>query len=226
MVVGLFEKRPFGLVAAALAGTVIASSGSPAIEFHRNVSNLREPMVSEWVVRLAEHTDTLEACGVLCSKYENETAAKHLGRCRSFTRFKTNDGACYGHLDPQWLPLSGVENGKTIADSGVVLWPCLTDFDCSYNGQCGGGVCMCSQGWRGHFCQTLDLVPVDKLKYGFLPRDSRGEDLSSWGGSVLGHRGKWHMWAARMENYCGIGNANPLRVFLQVAAGHVGADRV
>ena len=46
---------------------------------------------------------------------------------------------------------------------------------------------------------------LDRKKYGFLPTDKSGKNLSSWGGSVLSEGGTWHMWAARMVNYCGIG---------------------
>jgi len=35
--------------------------------------------------------------------------------------------------------------------------------------------------------------------------DAQGNNLSSWGGSILSENGVWHMWAARMVNYCGIG---------------------
>ena len=66
------------------------------------------------------------------------------------------------------------------------------------------GVCECTQGWTGHRCATLDLLPVDRKQYGFLPTDDEGKNRSSWGGSVLSEDGLWHMWAARMVNYCGV----------------------
>jgi len=167
----------------------------------------KSPQTSQWVVLLADTSADLNACGALCAAYENATArGAHLDRCLSFTRF-TNGSACYGHVDPQWLPLSGVCGGcATVADSGKVLRPCASDFDCSYNGKCGsGGACTCGQGWTGRRCETLDVLPVDKAKYGFSPQDSQGRNRSSWGGSILSMNGVWHMWAARMENYCGIG---------------------
>ena len=181
-----------------------------SVELHYNVSNLGQPLASQWVVQLSAATADLPACGALCAAYENASQGAHLSRCQSFTRFVDEaaagkGGSCYGHLDPQWLPLSGVRGGATVADSGLVLRPCASDFDCSYNGRCGSGACECSQGWTGRRCQTLDLLPVDRSKYGFLPQDSAGQNRSSWGGSVLSSQGVWHMWAARMENYCGIG---------------------
>ena len=200
-----------------------APSPAPApsleLELHYNVSNVNNGRPqSQWVVQLAASTEDLRACGTLCAAYDNAANGVHLRRCQSFTRLAATPGPCYGHLDPQWLPLSGVSGGATpatVADSGLVLRPCASDFDCSYNGRCtssstsststSASVCACSQGWTGRRCQTLDLLPVDRAKYGFSPQDSRGQNLSSWGGSVLSHNGVWHMWAARMENYCGIG---------------------
>ena len=35
-------------------------------------------------------------------------------------------------------------------------------------------------------------------------QDKLGQNLSSWGGSILSEGGVFHMWAARMVNYCGI----------------------
>ena len=179
------------------------------LELHPRINNIGAPKPSQWVVQLASSSPSLAACGTLCAAYYNESRGVHLTECQSFTRF-TNGTACYGHLDPSWLPLSGVSGdaAKTVvADSGLVLRPCMSDFDCSYNGECvaRSSACRCSQGWTGRRCATLDVVPVDKLKYGFLPRDSAGRNRSSWGGSVLSHNGVWHMWAARMASHCGIG---------------------
>lgn len=116
-------------------------------------------------------------------------------------------GWCFGHLDPIWLPLSGLNqsNNAPIVDSGFVEWPCASEFDCSHNGDCLAGVCRCSQGWTGRRCERLDLLPVDRKKYGFTPTDPLGANRSSWGGSVLSVNGVWHMWAARMDSHCGIG---------------------
>ena len=193
----------------ASASAVSAAGALPPaakLELHRKINNVGQPQTSQWVVQLAPATADLAACGALCAAYENAThISAHLRRCQSFTRF-TDGTACFGHLDPVWLPLSGVSGEATVADSGLVLRPCASDFDCSHNGECGsGGACSCSQGWTGRRCETLDVLPVDKKKYGFSPQDSQGRNRSSWGGSVLAHNGVWHMWAARMANYCGIG---------------------
>eukprot|EP00037_Helgoeca_nana_P019895 m.195893 g.195893 ORF g.195893 m.195893 type:complete len:537 (-) comp25039_c0_seq1:70-1680(-) len=205
---------------------------APTLELHWNISNLGDMLANpaahdpRWLVELGVATASLEACGELCSGYLNQSAAPPLRLCRSFTRYAmavtgglegpgggsgphgaVPAGACFGHLDPVWLPLSGVSaSGAVVSDSGLVIRPCTSSFDCSYNGVCAAEGCECTPGWTGQRCQTLDLLPVDRKQYGFTPTDAvTGQNLSSWGGSILNHNGVWHMWAARMENYCGIG---------------------
>ena len=201
---------------AALPGSqaVAAALPAPVVEFHPNVSNqinLRTPTPSTFLVLLGHGTEDLQSCADLCVRYENGTAGKHLNRCLSFSRFKNDTesvrvGDCYGHVDPVWLPLSGLVGDMPVVDSGRVIHPCRpsggSSFECSHNGICTpSGACKCSQGWTGRRCETLDLLPVDRAKYGFLPTDAKGQNLSSWGGSVMSENGVWHMWAARMVNY-------------------------
>ena len=103
-----------------------------------------------------------------------------------------------GRVDPRWVPLSvtGDKKGAGLADSGKVIRLCTADYDCSYNGVCSAGACECTQGWTGHRCDTLDLLPVDKAKLGFSPQDADGNNRSSWGGTVWQEGSTWHMWAA------------------------------
>ena len=199
---------------AALPAAAVQAVPAPAVEFHPNVSNqinLRTPTLSAFLVLLGRGTEDLQSCADLCVHYENSTSGPHLSRCLSFSRFKNatesvSVGDCYGHADPVWLPLSGLVGEVPVVDSGRVIHPCTptegSSFECSHNGICiAGGVCKCSQGWTGRRCETLDLLPVDRAKYGFLPTDAKGQNLSSWGGSVMSENGVWHMWAARMVNY-------------------------
>ena len=192
-----------------------AAEQAPTLEFHPNVTNLGGggPFPSQWVLSLSNTTADLAACGALCANYHAPGPAGPLSRCQSFTRVTATDPAsgsqfrvppgCYGHVDPVWLPLPGVDpaTGAVLAGSGLVVRPCESAFDCSHNGACTAGVCDCTQGWTGRKCETLDLLPVDRAKYGFSPTDKLGQNLSSWGGSILSEGGVWHMWAARMVNY-------------------------
>ncbi len=196
---------------------IVSALSHASLQLHYNTSNLGEQLsdprnarIAPWVVFLSPGTTDLEQCGRLCAQYQNGSGP--FAFCQSFTRYAASVGSarpgdCYGHLDPIWLPLSGLNssNGAVLADSGLVLRPCSTAFDCSHNGLCSAGTCECTQGWTGRRCQTLDLLPVDRSKLGFSPQDTARRNLSSWGGSVLSENGVWHMWAARMTNYCGIG---------------------
>jgi hypothetical protein len=199
-------KMAFLAIITTLAAAA-ANSTEPRFELHYNVSNMGEQIAdpgntarAQWVVLLSPATSDLADCGRKCLEYSGNSSAAPLHQCQSFTRYvaavgNAKVGDCYGHLDPIWLPLNGVNGSSeaTLADSGVVLRPCTTAFDCSFNGVCAaGGVCACTQGWTGHRCQTLDLLPVDRSKYGFSPQDEAGQNLSSWGGSVLSEQGVWH----------------------------------
>eukprot|EP00036_Acanthoecidae_sp_10tr_P012986 CAMPEP_0206288316 /NCGR_PEP_ID=MMETSP0106_2-20121207/1553_1 /ASSEMBLY_ACC=CAM_ASM_000206 /TAXON_ID=81532 /ORGANISM="Acanthoeca-like sp., Strain 10tr" /LENGTH=351 /DNA_ID=CAMNT_0053718865 /DNA_START=128 /DNA_END=1180 /DNA_ORIENTATION=- len=85
---------------------------------------------------------------------------------------------------------------------------------------CAAVACAC-QGWTGRRCETLDLLPVDRQRYGFSPVDASGQNLSSWGGSVLAENGVWHMWAARMVDFCGIGQWEQNSQIVHATASHV-----
>ena len=79
--------------------------------------------------------------------------------------------------------------------------PCTTADDCSQNGRCVQGMCICDAQWQGSHCGVLNLAPASSESLG-LKRD----ELSSWGGSVLYDEtdGLYHMWAAEMVHSCGI----------------------
>lgn len=184
-----------------------------ALELHAGVTNVGQSLTPPSIGRLAPfvidlgRTADLVACGTICESFKNASATNpHLTRCRSFTRF-TATGRCFGHLDPIWIPLNGINktSGLSLADSGLVVRVCESEFDCSHNGRCVAGACTCSQGWSGRRCETLALLPVDKTKLGFSPTDSTGQNQSSWGGSILSFGGTWHGWFAKMVHSCGIG---------------------
>jgi hypothetical protein len=223
------------LLAGSLWLVAPAAAAAPgALELHPNVSNqinLNDPASGASsppagaTALLGRGTADLQACGELCASYENPTAGPHLRQCQSFTRFAnatsaSSAGDCWGQMTSVWLPLSGVVAGVPVVDSGRVNRPCTptagkSSFECSHNGVCSAaGVCECTQGWTGRRCETLDVLPVDRKKYGFLPTDDKGQNFSSWGGSILSEGGVWHMWAARMVNYWCV-QTHPLTVITQ-----------
>ena len=62
---------------------------------------------------------------------------------------------------------------------------CTRDRDCSFNGLCSKGACLCVPQWSGSFCQRLNLSPAAPVAGKMDFNESTGENISSWGGSVV-----------------------------------------
>lgn len=80
------------------------------------------------------------------------------------------------------------------------LGTCTSAEDCSLNGDCESGVCVCDNFWSGSAaCDVLSLLPANHSE-GY--RNSSG--VSSWGGmSIKNPRtGQWELFAAEMVNHC------------------------
>ena len=77
---------------------------------------------------------------------------------------------------------------------------CLND--CSLNGVCQHGACVCDPPWHGTDCAVLDILPSDARGgaiYGVSPR------VGSWGGNVLHVGGKFHLYVAEFAGEdCGM----------------------
>jgi hypothetical protein len=69
---------------------------------------------------------------------------------------------------------------------------CANAEDCSLNGKCEGGRCICSGAWKGDSCEVLRLKDGSPSALGYhgVEKSPEGDitSLSSWGGSA--HRGK------------------------------------
>jgi hypothetical protein len=81
---------------------------------------------------------------------------------------------------------------------------CVTEEDCSLNGECVDGACVCIAAWTGARCARLNLGHPTRTS-GLHSVDD-GRNTSSWGGSVLRDKatGIYHMYAAEMTRHCGI----------------------
>lgn len=77
---------------------------------------------------------------------------------------------------------------------------CTSADDCSLNGICANGRCVCDPEWLGPRCEWLNLLPTHR-DHGYQPVNS-----SSWGGSLVRDPadGRIHMFAARITNNCGL----------------------
>ena len=96
-----------------------------------------------------------------------------------------------------------------LAPATALLDPfrCATNLDCQLNGACDAktGACVCDIAWRGERCHELALLPAE------MSAGLQDPHLSTWGGSVLHNAtdGTWHMYAAVIENECGLSSWRP-----------------
>jgi hypothetical protein len=83
--------------------------------------------------------------------------------------------------------------------------------DCSLNGDLKGGVCVCDAAWYGPECELLSVLPASPDAGLQLNKQSPNMNnlYSSWGGSVIKEGDIYHMFAAVMENGCGLNAWRP-----------------
>jgi hypothetical protein len=85
----------------------------------------------------------------------------------------------------------------------VAATACSTDDDCSLNGVCTAGACVCDAGWTSADCSALDLLPAGQSSGLHIA------NTSSWGGSVAplassyANSGEVHLFASLFVN-CGL----------------------
>ena len=93
-----------------------------------------------------------------------------------------------------------------VVSGSVAPAPCQNAMDCELNGQCHGGLCACSPGWKGERCGELDLLPIASSKHmGFVPSDEAETLSCSWGGNIVREKdGQYSLVAAAMRGHCGI----------------------
>ena len=150
-------------------------------------------------------TLSLDACAAAAAAWRNATAPSD--RCLTAVWLRAPANAsfartCWCMPQPKWIPVE--DDG---ADSARIQWPCESDFDCSFNGACGGGgACECDAGWRGPRCGELALGPVDRAAPGLREVSAAGHNVSTWGAPMLQDEATkvWHAWASEMVDGCGL----------------------
>lgn len=81
----------------------------------------------------------------------------------------------------------------------AVSTSCTSDLDCSLNGVCTSGSCVCDKPWSGQGCEKMNFKPVTFPQgYGMAP------NLTSWGGGAIYDPGtkKYHAYISVMTNDC------------------------
>lgn len=91
--------------------------------------------------------------------------------------------------------------------NAMVNGSCSSIDDCSANGECIGGACVCDAAFTGEGCSVFNfrkLRPAQEGE-GYRHYESNGSRVSSWCGAVLlGDDGKYHMWSSEMVQGAGI----------------------
>ena len=101
--------------------------------------------------------------------------------------------------------------------TAITTSACHTSVDCSMNGECvrtdnddgndpqSDGLCKCFHGWKGTYCDMLNLQPLDTNFVGPYGLKLEG-NVSTWGGSIIYYDkdNTYHMYASRMVNQCGL----------------------
>jgi hypothetical protein len=77
---------------------------------------------------------------------------------------------------------------------------CVSNLDCSLNGVCTSGACVCDPGWAGASCGNLSLTSTSpSLGHAW------GSGSSSWGGLPLqADDGSWHLFYSQFARGCGL----------------------
>ena len=102
-----------------------------------------------------------------------------------------------------WRCVEGGKPGRwaTWRDTSAAPPPptttCSTELDCSLNGECRAGVCVCHGPWAGESCGELLVLPIEPVQgYGVSP------NVSAWGGSAVRHGGRWHLYVTEIIGGC------------------------
>ena len=178
---------------------------------------------SNGVSRFLGRTDTVAECQDLCAS---------LSGCHSYTWCDEGSRGgygktCYMRTDNAWCDASSAPCHEADHMSGrklpVVPTPspppaqqCATPKDCSYNGACSGGRCVCSRAWTGPACGQLALMPLEPESSGIY----KDPAVRSWGASlwhdppVLGSAGGspaglWHLFANEIKGGCSLYDWDP-----------------
>eukprot|EP00928_Gymnodinium_smaydae_P080033 TRINITY_DN63832_c0_g1_i1.p1 TRINITY_DN63832_c0_g1~~TRINITY_DN63832_c0_g1_i1.p1 ORF type:complete len:404 (-),score=3.48 TRINITY_DN63832_c0_g1_i1:124-1335(-) len=82
-----------------------------------------------------------------------------------------------------------------------VVESCLSQWDCSLNGDCVDGTCRCDAAFKGSACSVLNLRPMspEAAQRGAYRHGS----ATSWGGAPLrDEHGRYHLYVSEIANNC------------------------
>eukprot|EP01083_Nonionella_stella_P170294 579227_1 len=196
---------------------VLETSYAYFLDKHDNCNNVKQAVsipenstkYVEYLGTFSNTNDCIQACldhsttGIQCESYTYYTPQYNVQSYAShcYGRF----GKPYGLL---WTPMT-----EDNVYCGRVIYPCVSDIDCEFNGKCDTitNICTCNKGWSGYHCQTLNLQKATEgTGYHILNDNNSGKPTSSWGGSVFVDKSdtnndtKYHMFLAEFDRHCGV----------------------
>eukprot|EP01084_Bolivina_argentea_P202253 345621_1 len=179
------------------------------VDSHSNcTNNIYNNLNNPYVTYLGKFA-SVKQCINACLAFTNSSNTLSTNYCNSYTYFKSitnnhnNSETCWAMINnPIWSP-APINN---LTDCGRIIYPCISDANCSFNGICNlnTGNCTCDIGWNGYQCGQLTLEPATKQS-GYHMIDNQ-TNTSSWGGSVQYNKDtyKYVMFVAEMNGHCGI----------------------
>lgn len=86
--------------------------------------------------------------------------------------------------------------------SSAVASSCQSDINCSLNGVCKAGRCICDAPWGGSTCGTLEFTEKEATgAYGMGVPFA----VTSWGGNAVRRGDTWHLYVTEMAgDHCGL----------------------
>lgn len=95
-----------------------------------------------------------------------------------------------------------------ITATSIYATACSTDEDCSLNGICQRGSCLCDPGWTASDCGQLDLRPATR----YTGYNRTAEGISSWGAKIIHDpfdSKTFHLFMAEFVHGCGLSYWTP-----------------
>ncbi|GME28287.1 hypothetical protein GTA08_BOTSDO01148 [Neofusicoccum parvum] len=122
-------------------------------------------------------------------------------------------------------PSSNASTLLSLSLFGLPTTACTTDENCSLNGVCSDGSCICDPGWRSADCGELDLYPATKFS-GYNHTNATASDPysggtagnASWGGQILQDRDderKFHLITSQFAHGCGLNGWKPFSTIIR-----------
>ena len=91
------------------------------------------------------------------------------------------------------LVLTLISKQQHLRENMSSIAKCKSNIDCSLNGICTLGKCICDKPWQGEFCGQLHFRPISASGQDIYPVSEANE---SWGGTTIKAAGKFYAFVS------------------------------